>query len=103
MDGQGFTRRGSLFAGMAFAATPLVARGQARRAVTYPNGIGGFMPIMDTQYAEDGAVDYEAMANQVRFINRTGARLMVYGQLEDALSADERQRAMETVMAAARG
>jgi 4-hydroxy-tetrahydrodipicolinate synthase len=87
----------------ALAATAAVRGQEASRGRTPENRIGGVVPIMNTPFMESGAVDYDSLAEEVRFINRCGGKAFVWGQLDPYLTADERMRAMEVVMKANTG
>lgn len=65
--------------------------------------IRGPVMIMDTPLRQTGAVDFDALAEEVRFINRCGGQAVVWGQLDDTLDDDDRLRAMQVVTATNRG
>lgn len=92
------TRRGLVAGTAALAAVPLAARG----AVKYPNVVGGFLPIMETPFTETGAVDYQALEAEARFISKCGAKSMIWGQIDDTLDDDERQKGMDLIMRVSR-
>jgi dihydrodipicolinate synthase/N-acetylneuraminate lyase len=107
MDGKtGITRRGWLTAATAAAAASRLevrAAPAARVQEGVANQIRGVVLIMNTPFTESGAVDYESLAYEVRFINRCGGKAFVWGQLDPFLNEEERLRAMETVVKANRG
>jgi len=95
------TRRSSLSGGLALAA--ISTAGLAQTAVKkYPDKVGGFLPIMETPFTEAGAVDYAALEREARFISRCGAKCMIWGQIDDTLTDDERQKGMELIMRVSR-
>ena len=94
-DMTGITRRAGLAGGLALTALSTAGRAQPRK---YPNTVGGFLPIMETPFTEAGAVDYDALEAQARFISRCGAKCMIWGQIDDTLTDDERQKGMALIM-----
>ena len=66
----------------------------------------GIYPIMQTPYLESGPVDFEALAAEVRFLDRTGTHGMVWPQLASEyarLSFEDRIEGAETIVRAAKG
>ncbi len=66
----------------------------------------GIFIIMATPFTEAGAVDYEDLENEVRWLDRCGVHGMVWPQLASeyvTLSKDERMRGMEVLARAAKG
>jgi hypothetical protein len=60
--------------------------------------IKGAILIMNTPFTESGAVDFESLAAEVRFINRCGGKAFQWGQLDQFLNEEERMQAMEIVV-----
>jgi 4-hydroxy-tetrahydrodipicolinate synthase len=93
--------------GRAISAVGVAAtvRGQqAFRARRSPaNGIGGVILIMNTPLTESGAVDHDSLSDEVRFINRSGGKALVWGQLDPYLTTEERMQTMEVVVKANAG
>ena len=86
---------------IAAAAAPFAA-GAKKSAVA----MRGVYPIMQTPYLESGPVDFEALAAEVRFLDKTGTHGMVWPQLASEyarLSFDERIEGAETILHAAKG
>lgn len=101
MEDRNITRRDWLAGGIALAALPSAA--MAEGAVKkYPNVVGGFLPIMETPFTEAGAVDYDALETEARFISKCGAKCMIWGQIDDTLDDDERQKGMDLIMKVSR-
>ncbi len=68
--------------------------------------LAGIYPIMQTPFSESNALDLEALAKQVKFLDRCGVHGMVWPQLASEwseLSRDERITGAETIVAAAKG
>ena len=66
----------------------------------------GIFPIMATPYTLAKAVDYEDLAHEVEFLDRSGVPGMVWPQLSGEtfqLTKEERIRGMETIAKAAKG
>ena len=66
----------------------------------------GIFPIVATPYRDDGAVDLETLADEVRFLDRAGVHGLVWPQLASEyalLSYEERIAGAETIVDAARG
>jgi dihydrodipicolinate synthase/N-acetylneuraminate lyase len=96
MDDNTVTRRTWIAGGVALAVLPSAAMAQGLRK--FPNTVGGFLPIMETPFTEAGAVDYGALAAEARFIAKCGAHCMIWGQIDDTLDDDERQKGMDLIM-----
>lgn len=95
MEDKNMTRRDWLAGSAALAVLP--SAGMAQEVKKYPNVVGGFLPIMETPFTETGAVDYEALEAEARFIAKCGARCMIWGQIDDTLDDDERQKGMDLI------
>ncbi len=66
----------------------------------------GIFIIMATPFTEGGAVDYEDLENEARWLDRCGVQGMVWPQLASeymTLTKEERLRGMEAIARAARG
>ncbi len=66
----------------------------------------GIFIIMATPFTEGGAVDYQDLENEVRWLDRCGVHGMVWPQLASeymTLTKEERLRGMEAIARAARG
>ncbi len=66
----------------------------------------GIFPIMQSPFSESGALDLEALAGEVRFLERCGAHGAVWPQLAsewDTLSEKERMDGAEAIADAAKG
>ena len=66
----------------------------------------GPFPILSTPYFEDGSVDFESLAKQVRFVEKSGCPGAIFGQSNDSidlLTWDERTNAFEVCATAAEG
>jgi 4-hydroxy-tetrahydrodipicolinate synthase len=66
----------------------------------------GIFPIMQTPYTESDQLDTEALAKEVKFLDRAGAHGIVWPQLASEwseLKPAERSTGAETIMAAAKG
>lgn len=66
----------------------------------------GIFPIVATPYREDGAVDLETLAEEVRFLDRAGVHGIVWPQLASEyalLQFEERIAGAEAIVSAARG
>lgn len=66
----------------------------------------GIFPIVATPYREDGAVDLETLAEEVRFLHRAGVHGIVWPQLASEyalLQFEERIAGAEAIVSAARG
>ena len=66
----------------------------------------GPFPILSIPYFEDGAVDFECLARQVEFVEKSGCTGAIFGQSNDSvdlLTWDERTNAFEVCASAAEG
>ncbi|NUQ61655.1 MAG: dihydrodipicolinate synthase family protein [Pirellulales bacterium] len=77
----------------------------ARAALADPK-IQGPFPILTTPFTASGAVDFDALANQARFVDCCGCPGMIWPQSGDSidlLTRDEKFRGMEVLADAVRG
>lgn len=101
-DGRGpraFSRRALLAASLGGLAAPF-ARGAG------PDRFRGIFPIMATPYRDDGSVDLDTLAEEVRFLDRAGVHGIVWPQLASEyalLTYDERIAGAEAIAKAAKG
>jgi hypothetical protein len=68
--------------------------------------IRGPFPILSTPFTESGAVDYEVLANQARFVDWGGCPGMIWplsGDSVDLLTMEEKLRGMEVLAETSRG
>lgn len=68
--------------------------------------VRGPFPILSTPFTETGAVDYEVLANQARFVDWGGCPGMIWpqsGDSVDLLTMEEKLRGMEVLAEASRG
>ena len=106
------TRRAMVRGAMSgiIAGTWLDRRGQAAappagRDAADPRIRGPFL-ILSTPFAASGAVDFEALANEARFVDWCGCPGMIWPQSADSvdlLTTGEKLRGMEVLAEAARG
>ena len=78
----------------------------ATAAVPDPGQMRGPFPIVSMTYFEDGAIDYDSIAKQVRWADRWGCRGIIFGQSNDAvdlLADTEKIRGFQVCVAAAEG
>ena len=71
-----------------------------------PRDIRGPFPIMSTPYFKDGAVDYDALAREVEWVDRCGTPGAIWCQSNDAidlLTFEEKVKGFETCAKAAEG
>ena len=93
---------------IAGAIWPRYARGEnwdAGAAAADPK-IRGPIPILTTPFTASGAVDFEAMARAVQFVDWCGSAGMIWpqsGDSVDLLTLDEKFRGMEVLAKASRG
>jgi hypothetical protein len=62
--------------------------------------IRGPFPILSTPFTASGAVDFDTLANQARFVDRCGSPGMIWpqsGDSVDLLTTDEKRRDIETL------
>lgn len=92
------TRR--LFLGsLAASLTPVVPGKEAKH-------LAGVFPIVQTPFTTDNKLDLKTLANEIRFLDRTGAHGVVWPQLASEyseLTMNERMAGMEAVAAAGKG
>ena len=96
--GRPFSRRAFLASAGAAAVSQLFAQG--------PDGFRGIFPIVATPYKEDGSVDLETLAEEVRFLDRAGVHGIVWPQLASEyalLTFDERIAGAEAIVTASKG
>jgi 4-hydroxy-tetrahydrodipicolinate synthase len=102
------TRRQMIGAAIASAAGVFggtFLRADEKRATADPRVRGPF-PILSTPFTESGAVDYDVLANQARFVDWGGCSGMIWpqsGDSVDLLTTDEKLRGMEVLAEATRG
>ncbi|MBX7210366.1 MAG: hypothetical protein K1X78_18790 [Verrucomicrobiaceae bacterium] len=80
-------------------ASAFLAGGHLRAADADPRVRGPF-PILSTPFTESGAVDYEVLANQARFVEWGGCPGMIWpqsGDSVDLLTMEEKLRGMEVL------
>lgn len=84
-----------------------IARAAGQTAVqTADPRIRGPFPILSTPFTETGAVDYEVLANQARFVEWGGCPGMIWpqsGDSVDLLTTEEKLRGMEVLAETSRG
>jgi 4-hydroxy-tetrahydrodipicolinate synthase len=100
-----WTRRELLISlGPAALATGLSRTGAASTAD--PKPLRGALMILHTPFTADGAVDWDDLAREALFVDRTGAQGIVWPQGSSGvatLTRDERLRGMETLAKAVQG
>jgi dihydrodipicolinate synthase/N-acetylneuraminate lyase len=77
----------------------------ARAAAADPKVRGPF-PILSTPFTASGAVDFDVLANQARFVDWCGCPGMIWpqsGDSVDLLTTDEKLQGMEVLAKASRG
>jgi dihydrodipicolinate synthase/N-acetylneuraminate lyase len=106
------TRRQLLGAAAATAAAGALGQGCRSQAGLGPlpvlgdPRVRGPFPILSTPFTEAGAVDYETLARQARFVDWCGSPGMIWpqsGDSVDLLTADEKLRGMEVLAEETRG
>jgi 4-hydroxy-tetrahydrodipicolinate synthase len=78
--------------------------GEIQAAGTKP--LQGLFPIGQTPCTPDNKVDFDALANEVKFVNRGGVHGFVWPQIASGwagLSQAERMQGAETILAAGKG
>ncbi len=78
----------------------------SRVFATAHDGFRGIFPIVATPYKEDGSVDLETLAEEVRFLDRAGVHGIVWPQLASEyalLTYEERIAGAETIVQASKG
>ena len=71
-----------------------------------PSDMRGPFPIMSTPYNEDGSVDWDGLAREVKWVAQSGCPGVIWCQSNDAidlLTAEEKRRGFEACAAAAEG
>ena len=74
--------------------------------VPSPSEMRGPFPIASTPYFEDGAVDYDGLAREVKWVADCGCPGVIWGQSNDSvdlLTTDEKFKGFEACAAAAEG
>ena len=109
------TRRQVLAAAMVGASSVVVGSGFQGRASGAESAAGsaaadprvrGPFPILTTPFTASGAVDYDALAKQARFIDWGGCSGMIWpqsGDSVDLLTAEEKMKGMEVLAETTRG
>ena len=109
------TRRQVLTAALAGAAGAMAGTIlQAGEQPTSPNAraaaadpkVRGPFPILSTPFTASGAVDFDVLANQARFVDWCGCPGMIWpqsGDSVDLLTTDEKLQGMEVLAKASRG
>ncbi len=113
MDKKSFTRREWLGVLGSAAALPYVRTRAAQPAAaplaqppTKPKALRGAFMILHTPFTESKAVDWEDLARELRFVDRSGAQGAVWPQGSSSvasLTKDERMQGMEVLAKAAQG
>jgi dihydrodipicolinate synthase/N-acetylneuraminate lyase len=102
------TRRQMLGAAIAGASgiwTGTILRADEKRTAADPRVRGPF-PILSTPFTESGAVDFDVLANEARFVDWGGCPGMIWpqsGDSVDLLTTDEKLRGMEVLAETSRG
>jgi 4-hydroxy-tetrahydrodipicolinate synthase len=76
------------------------------RAIAANGKHSGIYPIVQTPYTDDDKVDFQTLANEVQFLDRTGVHGIVWPQRASQyqyLTFEERIEGMEVVVAANKG
>jgi dihydrodipicolinate synthase/N-acetylneuraminate lyase len=100
------TRRHLLEAGLAGAASLVAGTTVHARQPSADPKVRGPFPILSTPYTESGAVDYDVLANQARFLDWCGSSGMIWpqsGDSVDLLTTDEKLQGMEVLAKVSRG
>ena len=80
--------------------------GLPANAATADPKVRGPFPILSTPFTASGAVDFDVLANQARFVDWCGCPGMIWpqsGDSVDLLTNDEKLQGMEVLAKAARG
>jgi len=91
---------------LVFALLSAMSGLSACGSVPAPSDMRGPFPIMSTPYFEDGAVDYDGLAREVKWVAGCGCPGVIWCQSNDAidlLSTAEKFRGFEACAAAAEG
>ena len=68
--------------------------------------VRGAYPILTTPYLEDGAVDYDSLVNEAKWVDAAGVDGIIWPQSDDSidlLTTDEKMRGMSALAEASRG
>jgi dihydrodipicolinate synthase/N-acetylneuraminate lyase len=87
-------------------AVALLCSGTAIAKIPSEREMRGPFPIMSVPYREDGAVDYDSLAREARWVDDSGCPGVIWAQSNDAidlLTREEKSRSFETVAAALEG
>ena len=98
------TRRKLL--GTAISGVTGLLAGQLLRAADADARVRGPFPILSTPFTETGAVDFEVLADQARFVDWGGCPGMIWpqsGDSVDLLTMEEKLRGMEVLAETSRG
>jgi 4-hydroxy-tetrahydrodipicolinate synthase len=101
---QHLTRRQLI--GTALSGASVVWTGNRLHATEADPRVRGPFPILSTPFTEAGAVDYEVLAEQARFVDWGGCPGMIWpqsGDSVDLLSMEEKLRGMEVLAETSRG
>ncbi len=88
---------------LAAAGSAMLVRGADSRS---PRKLEGIFPIMQTPFAESGALDLETLKREAEFLQRIGAQGMTWPQMASewpTLSVEERLLGAETIVRAVGG
>ena len=91
---------------IAFAALAAMSGLALFGSVPAPSDMRGPFPIMSTPYFEDGSVDYDGLAREVKWVAECGCPGVIWCQSNDAidlLATEEKFRGFEACAAAAEG
>ena len=101
-----YTRRECLAALTSTALLPLGGRQNTGVPPAPARSMRGAFMILSTPFTESGAVDWEDLAGEARFVNRSGAHGIVWPQGSSGvayLTKDERLRGMDVLAKASQG
>lgn len=96
----------SAIVGGSSVITGTLLQGKEKNATDADPRIQGPFPILSTPFTESGAVDFEALANQARYVNWCGCPGMIWPQSSDSidlLTTEEKLQGMEVLAKAANG
>ncbi|MBR2006219.1 MAG: hypothetical protein IJ991_18835, partial [Thermoguttaceae bacterium] len=88
------------------ATTPRPETSQPEREIIGDPRVRGPFPILSTPFLESGAVDYDVLADQARFVDWCESPGMIWPQAGDAvdlLTKEEKMTGMEALAAALKG
>jgi dihydrodipicolinate synthase/N-acetylneuraminate lyase len=103
---------GAAMAGAAAVSAGTILQGSEPSTSLSPNAatadpkIRGPFPILSTPFTASGAVDFDALAHQARFVDWCGCPGMIWpqsGDSVDLLTTDEKLQGMEVLAKASRG